>query len=165
MARPVTITCVLLEIVDERFSRNEMVVKRGIDDGKAKSKVCRTQAFKYCGKNISARHAIRCCCDWVMEDVRMYGGFGFSPVPPLSDRDVCRIEQGVGNLKAMCNGRRIQAKRPVGMQFVNRPDSSALSNSGVHALVFIFKGKSARNRLDGRTSRSEELQAFSLRWC
>lgn len=36
-----TISCVLLEIIDERLPGNEMVVERGIDDGEAKSKVCR----------------------------------------------------------------------------------------------------------------------------
>lgn len=155
----------LLEIVDERFSRNEMVVERGIDDGEAKSKVCCAQAFKYGGRNIRARHAIRCCRDRVMEDVRMYGRLGLPPVPPFCDRDVRRIEQGVGNLEAMRNGRRVQAECPVGVQLVNRLDSGALPSSGVHVLIFFFEGEGARNRLNGRLSCDEELQAFPLRWC
>lgn len=165
LTRPVAIPCMLLEIVDERFSRNEMVVERGIDDGEAKSKVCCAQAFKYGGRNIRARHAIRCCRDWVMEDVRMYGRLGLPPVPPFCDRDVRRIEQGVGNLEAMRNGRRVQAERPIGVQLVNRLDSGALSGSGVHVLIFFFEGEGARNRLNGRPSCGEELQAFPLRWC
>lgn len=99
-----------------------------------------------------------------MEDVRVYGRFGFSPVPPFCDCDVRRIEQGMGNLEAMRNGRRIQAKRPVGMQSVNRPDAGAFPSSRVHVLVFFFEGESARNRLNGRTSCNEDLQAFPLRW-
>lgn len=100
-----------------------------------------------------------------MEDMRMYGRLGLSPVPPFCDRDVCRIEQGVGNLEAMRNGCRVQAERPVGVQLVNRLDSGAFPSSRVHALIFFFEGEGARNRLNGHPSCDEELQAFPLRWC